>query len=88
MRFEDLDDLLFLNEESSDDALLDALVAKNTSVNALDGLLAVAKAGTLSGPCGLNTTQFALALATSRDLLGLLNVLVYQAPTRSPDSES
>lgn len=67
---------MFLNEESSDDALFDTLVAEDSSVNTLYGLLAVAEAGALGRPGGLNTTEFALAVATSRDLLGLLDVLI------------
>lgn len=85
--FEDLDNLLFLNKESSDNTLLDALVAEDTSIYTLDGLLAVAQTGTFCRPGRLNTTEFALALATSWDLLGLLDVLVDQTATRCPYSE-
>ena len=48
MGFQNLnDDLLFLDEESSDDLFFDALVAQDATVSALDGLLASAEAGTL-----------------------------------------
>lgn len=86
MRLENLDDLLFLNQEGADDALFDALVAKDTPVRALDRLLAVAQPGALRRPGRLDSTQFALALATSWDLLGLLYILVDQAAARGSHS--
>lgn len=86
--FEDLDNLLLLNEESSDDALFDTLVAEDTSVYPLHGLLSVAKPGALCRPGGLDTSEFALALATPRDLLGLLDILVNQTTTWRSYSES
>lgn len=51
-------------------------MAEHASVRALDGLLAVAEARALGRPCRLDAAEFALAVAASGDLLGLLNVLV------------
>lgn len=86
--FEDLDNLLLLDEESSDDALFDTLVAEDTPIHPLHSLLSVAKPRALRRPGGLDTSEFALALATPWDLLGLLDILVNQATAWRSYSES
>lgn len=47
-----LDDLLLLDEESADDAVLDAVGAAGTTVGALDGLLGAGDGGVLAGAKG------------------------------------
>ena len=47
-----LDDLLLLNEESSDNAVTDAVTASRTTVGTLDGLLGAGDLGVLAGTEG------------------------------------
>jgi len=44
-----LDDLLFLDQESADDSVTDAVSATGTTVSTVDGLLAARDAGVLGG---------------------------------------
>lgn len=57
-----LDDLLLLNEESADDAVLDAVGASRTTVGALDGLLGAGDGGVLAGAEGGNTGELGAAV--------------------------
>lgn len=52
-----LDDLLLLNEESADDAVLDAVGASRTTVGALNSLLGAGDGGVLAGAEGGNTGE-------------------------------
>ena len=49
-----LDDLLLLDQESTDDAVLDAAGASRSTVGALDGLLGAGDGGVLAGTEGRN----------------------------------
>ena len=57
-----LDDLLLLNEESTDDAVLDAVGASRTTVGALDGLLGAGDGGVLAGAEGGDTGELGAAV--------------------------
>lgn len=78
---------LFLDEEGTDYPLLHTFVAENTSVGALNHLLPPAHARPLHGPSGHDTPKLFLALSTSRDLLGFLQVLIHQSATWGSDTE-
>jgi hypothetical protein len=78
--------LLFLDEESSDDFFFDALVAQDATVCAFHSLLAPAQAGAFLGARGKDSSKLVLALTTPGDLLGFFKILVYQFATRRADA--
>ena len=57
-----LDDLLLLDQESTDDAVLDAAGASRSTVGALDGLLGAGNLGVLAGTEGGNTLELGTAV--------------------------
>ena len=57
-----LDDLLLLDQESTDDAVLDAVGASRTTVGALDGLLGAGDGGVLAGAEGGDTGELGAAV--------------------------
>lgn len=57
-----LDDLLLLNEESADNAVLDAVGASRTTVGALDGLLGAGDGGVFAGTEGRDTGELGTAV--------------------------
>lgn len=64
-----LDDLLLLDQESTDDAVLNAVGASRSAVGALDGLLGAGNLGVLAGAEGGNTLELGtavLAIVNSR----------------------
>ena len=64
-----LDNLLLLNQESTDNAVLDAVGASRSTVGALDGLLGAGNLGVLAGAEGGNTLELGTAV------LGIVNSL-------------
>jgi hypothetical protein len=97
-----LDDLLLLDQESTDDAVLDAVGASRSTVGALDGLLGARNLGVLAGAEGGNTLELvATVLAIVNTTSGchgrstytalggsalLLDVQVTELATGSPDN--
>ena len=59
-----LDDLLLLDQESTDDAVLDAAGASRSTVGALDGLLGAGDGGVLAGAEGGNARKLGAAVLT------------------------
>lgn len=57
-----LDDLLLLDQESADNAVLDAVGASRTTVRTLDGLLGAGDGGILAGAEGGNTGELSTAV--------------------------
>jgi hypothetical protein len=57
-----LDDLLLLDQESADDAVLDAAGAPRSTVRTLDGLLGAGNLGVLAGAEGRNTLELGTAV--------------------------
>lgn len=57
-----LDDLLLLNQESTDDAVLDAVGASRSAVRTLDGLLGARDGGILVGAEGRDTCELGTAV--------------------------
>ena len=57
-----LHDLLLLNQESTDNAVLDAVGASRSTVGALDGLLGARDLGVLAGTEGGNTLELGTAV--------------------------
>ena len=57
-----LDDLLLLDQESTDDAVLDAAGASRSTVGALDGLLGAGDLGVLAGAEGWDTLELGTAV--------------------------
>jgi hypothetical protein len=57
-----LDDLLLLNEECSDNTVLDAVRAAGATVRTLDGLLGLGDGGVLAGSEGRDLQKSLLAL--------------------------
>jgi hypothetical protein len=57
-----LDDLLLLDQESTDDAVLDAAGASRSTVGALDGLLGAGNLGVLAGAEGWDTLELGTAV--------------------------
>ena len=57
-----LDDLLLLDEESADDAVLNAVGASRTTVGALDGLLGTGDGGVFAGAEGRDTGELGTAV--------------------------
>lgn len=70
-----LDDLLLLDQESADNAVLDAASASRSTVGALDGLLGAGDLGVLAGTEGGDT----LELGTT--VLGTVNKKPIHAST-------
>ena len=66
-----LDDLLLLNQEGSDDSLLDTVGASGTTVSSLHGLVGLGHLGVLSWSQRRDTWQLA-ATVTAFDLGSLL----------------
>lgn len=57
-----LDDLLLLDQESTDDAVLDAVCASRSTVGALDGLLGAGDGGIFAGTEGGDTSELGSAV--------------------------
>jgi hypothetical protein len=57
-----LDDLLLLDQESADNAVLDAAGAPRSTVRTLDGLLGTGDLGVLAGAEGRNTLELGTAV--------------------------
>ena len=57
-----LDDLLLLDQESANDAVLDAVGAARATVGALDGLLGAGDGGVLAGAEGRDTGELGAAV--------------------------
>lgn len=57
-----LDDLLLLNKESTDNAVLDAVGASRTTVGALDGLLGAGDGGVFAGAESGDTGELGTAV--------------------------
>merc|ERR1712107_153279 len=57
-----LDNLLLLNQESTDNAVLDAVGASRSTVGALNGLLGAGNLGVLAGAEGGNTLKLGTAV--------------------------
>lgn len=75
-----LDDLLLLDEESADDAVLDAVGASRTTVGALNGLLGAGDGGVLAGAEGGDTGKLGAAvLRLSTHVRDMQNVNTYTA---------
>lgn len=60
-----LDNLLLLNEESTDNAVLDAVGASRTTVGALDGLLGAGDGGVFAGAERRDTGELGAAVLSS-----------------------
>ena len=71
-----LDELLLLNEESAENAILDARVAAGATVSAVDLAAALGHLGHLGGADALDTVQ-GLAAVTALDGTGVLAEVVH-----------
>lgn len=59
-----LDDLLLLDQESTDDAVLNAVGASRSTVRTLDGLLGAGNVGVFAGAEGRDTGELGTAVLT------------------------
>jgi len=80
-----LDDLLLLDQESTDDAVLDAAGASRSTVGALDGLLGAGDLGVLAGAEGGDTLELGTAVTALGGSTPLLDVQVTEFTTGGLD---
>lgn len=80
-------DLLFIDEECSDDALAQASVAQDTSESTWNGLKTTRHAWSLAGTCRGDSLQLLLALSAFRDWAWLLHVQVHQTTAGSANTK-
>ena len=76
---------MLLNQESTDNAVLDAVGASRTTVGALDGLLGAGDGSVLAGTEGGDTGKLETAVAALGSSSLLLNVQVSELSTRGLD---
>jgi hypothetical protein len=83
-----LDDLLLLNQESANDAVLDAVGAAGAAIGTLDGLLGAADLGVLAGAESGDTGEFDAAVlgTVSGYLLGACGRNLHRTWARNPSS--
>ena len=86
LAFESFHNLLFLYKESTNDTLTQAPVAQYTTIRSGNSLLPFGQAGTLTRSRRSNALQLFLTLATFRNTLVLLYILIYQTTTRSTNN--
>lgn len=77
-----LDNLLFLNKESTDDLLLDTVTASSATVSTVNGLLGLGGSGVLTGTESGNTGEGDATFTTLGSGAGLLEVKVTELATR------
>ena len=81
-----LDDLLLLDQESTDNAVLNAVGASRSAVSALDGLLGAGNLGVLAGAEGGDTLELGTTVTALGGSALLLDVQVTELTTGSPDN--
>ena len=64
-----LDDLLLLDQERADDAVLDAVCASRSTIRTLDGLLGAGDGGIFAGSEGRNASKLGTAVLATVKIL-------------------
>ena len=80
-----LDDLLLLNEESTDDLVSNRVGRDATTVSTVNGLVGLGDIGVLSGSQGLNTRKRSTSVTTLGSGTVLLDMVVSKVSTRGLD---
>lgn len=83
-----LDNLLLLNEEGTDDTVLNAVGASRTTVGALDGLLGAGDGGVLAGAEGRDTGELgtAVLITVRTDVLHAVALHLHRTWEQCPSS--